>query len=68
MTIKLVDDNIFIDTVEGELTMNLREPDEVGPSQRYAHAHKIDRFNLADPRFAPQILAGAGAGAGRLDG
>ena len=45
MTIKLVDDNIFIDTVEGELTMNLREPDEVGPSQRYALAHIFDRFD-----------------------
>ena len=67
MTIKLVDDNIFIDTVEGELTMNLREPDEVGPSQRCAHAHSFDRSKLI-AFLRLQILAGARAGAGRLDG
>ena len=37
VTLKLVDDNAFVDSVEGEGTFAMAEPDEVGRTQPYAH-------------------------------
>ncbi len=37
LTLKLVDDNAFVDSVEGQATFNIAEPDEVGRTQPYAY-------------------------------
>jgi len=35
--LKLVDDNVFVDSIEGQATFHIAEPDEVGRTQPYAY-------------------------------
>ena len=37
LTLKLIDDNAFFDSVEGQATFHITEPDEVGRTQPYAY-------------------------------
>lgn len=37
LTLQLVDDNVFVDSVEGQATVHIDEPTEVGRTQPYAY-------------------------------
>eukprot|EP01044_Picomonas_judraskeda_P004390 COSAG03_NODE_385_length_8317_cov_7.240813_9_plen_1299_part_00 len=67
LTLKLVDDNVFVDSIEGQATFRIDEPDEVGRTQPYSF-EPLDDQTLPPERRVELMRESGGEPLFGLDG